>query len=110
MATPPTIADTHPAVARDVAAALRPGSLVVLCCGYVGGTLVFRRALADAAWTTVTGRIAFDGLDLPARPAAALRVRQARLARAAETAARAPAPRRRSGPTRGRGRRRSDRS
>jgi hypothetical protein len=43
-----TTADAHHAVARDVAAALRPGTVVVLYCGYVGGTLVFRRALAEA--------------------------------------------------------------
>ena len=43
-----TTADAHPAVARDVAAALRSGTVVVLYCGYVGGTLVFRRALAEA--------------------------------------------------------------
>jgi hypothetical protein len=43
-----TTADAHPAVARDVAAALRPGTVVVLYCGYVGGALVFRRALAEA--------------------------------------------------------------
>lgn len=43
-----TTADAHVAVAQAVATALRPGTVVVLYCGYVGGTLVFRRALAEA--------------------------------------------------------------
>jgi opine dehydrogenase len=43
-----TTADAHAAVAREVAQALRPGTIVVLYCGYVAGTLVFRRALAEA--------------------------------------------------------------
>jgi hypothetical protein len=43
-----TTADAHADVARSVATALRPGTVVVLYCGYVGGTLVFRRALAEA--------------------------------------------------------------
>lgn len=43
-----TTADRHAAVAREIAPGLAPGQMVVLHCGYVGGSKVFADALASA--------------------------------------------------------------
>lgn len=43
-----TTADRHAAVAREIAPGLASGQMVVLHCGYVGGSKVFADALASA--------------------------------------------------------------
>ncbi len=43
-----TTANAHEEVARELALALRDGQLVLLCPGYLGGSLLFRRILQES--------------------------------------------------------------